>query len=63
MAKAAQDGLDEQNRAVEACRAGVKHDHQQNMPHDTGSEYGETSESSSGETEPARRVNDADTFC
>jgi hypothetical protein len=39
MAKTAQDALDEQNRAVEECRAGVKHGHAVTIPHDTGSEY------------------------
>jgi hypothetical protein len=49
MADAAQAGLDEQNRAVEECRAGVKHGHAVTIPHDTGSEYQQDSESSSEE--------------
>ncbi len=53
MADRAQAGLDEEARAVAACRAGMKHDHQASIGHDTGSEYGETepNDGSSPETD------------
>jgi hypothetical protein len=57
MARAAEERLAEEARQVEECRGGVKHGHAVTIPHDTGSEYGETepndSESSSRTSKPA----------
>jgi len=47
MADRAQARLDEEARQVTACRAGVKTGHEYTIPHESGSEYQDDTESSS----------------